>query len=108
MLQQKTFKGLALASVLLLAACGEGWDTKLYDSVPYSMERTAGNGVAFVRANMMPARGPIVEESSGDIGSVSMSTEVNSELYMEVTDEPEVVPEPPKTADEMFDDAQRK
>lgn len=42
---------------LLLAGCGDGWETVKYsDKVPYTMERTAGDGVMYVRAKMMPEK----------------------------------------------------
>lgn len=42
---------------LLLAGCGEGWETVKYsDKVPYTMERTAGDGVMYVRAKLMPEK----------------------------------------------------
>ena len=48
------FCGLATLS---LAACGEGYEmVKVYDQIPYSMERTAGPGVAYVLAHMMPEK----------------------------------------------------
>ncbi|MCC7305267.1 MAG: hypothetical protein IT558_03295 [Alphaproteobacteria bacterium] len=39
---------------LALAACGEGWEPHRIDNmVPYGNTRTAGTGVAYVRAKMM-------------------------------------------------------
>lgn len=50
------------ASTLGLAACGEGWEPRPYrDRVPYTEERTAGPGVEYVRAYMLPERGPNLE-----------------------------------------------
>ncbi|MCB9989514.1 MAG: hypothetical protein H6868_09335 [Rhodospirillales bacterium] len=108
---------LAAAPLLFLAACGDGWDTKLYDGVPYTMERTAGNGLAYVRANMMPPRGPVVDEVSEpaaepvvETPATELKTDLNSELYMEVTEEPEAAPEPEpvQKADDLFDSSLRK
>lgn len=46
-----------IAGCLMLSACGEGWETVEYsDRVPYMMERTAGSGVEYVRAQMMPEK----------------------------------------------------
>ena len=55
---------LILASVApLLAACGEG-DGWVFQptrgAVPYTEERTAGSGVAYVRAYMLPEKGPVL------------------------------------------------
>lgn len=54
---------LILAAVApLLAACGEGWVAQpIRNYVPYTEERTAGPGVAYVRAYMMPEKGPVLE-----------------------------------------------
>ncbi len=50
------------ASTLGLTACGEGWEARPYrDRVPYTEERTAGPGVEYVRAFMLPERGPNLE-----------------------------------------------
>ena len=59
--------GLRLAALtgfasLSLTACGDGWVVQPYHGVPYdgkgieSDERTAGYGVEYVRANMMPGK----------------------------------------------------
>jgi hypothetical protein len=57
----KTFGRVILSlfglSTLALAGCGEGYEVvKVRGSVPYVEERTAGPGVAYVRAHMMPAK----------------------------------------------------
>ena len=50
-------------SALSLAACGEGYDmVKIRGTVPYVEERTAGPGVAFVRAHMMPEKTVVLPE----------------------------------------------
>jgi hypothetical protein len=44
-------------SLLALAACGEGYTpVKIRGQVPYTEERTAGPGIAYVRAHMMPEK----------------------------------------------------
>jgi hypothetical protein len=54
------FSGL---SALSLAACGEGYEVvKIRGSVPYVEERTAGPGVAYVRAHMMPEKTVVLPE----------------------------------------------
>ena len=54
------FSGL---SALSLAACGEGYEVvKIRGSVPYVEERTAGPGVAYVRAHMMPEKTMVLTE----------------------------------------------
>ena len=50
------------SSTLGLAACGEGWEPQeLRGRVPYTEERTAGPGVEYVRAYMLPEKGPVLE-----------------------------------------------
>lgn len=44
-----------------LAGCGEGFEPVAYTGFPYGNIRTAGTGVAYVRANMLPERGPVIE-----------------------------------------------
>lgn len=56
---------LTALPVLTLAACdggsGGGWQPVAYENVPYTMERTAGRGVTFVRAAMLPPKEAKVE-----------------------------------------------
>lgn len=57
----KTFRQVLMSvcglSTLALAACGEGYEVvKVRGQVPYTEERTAGPGVAYVRAHLMPAK----------------------------------------------------
>jgi len=50
-------------SAVSLAACGEGYEVvKVRGSVPYTEERTAGPGVAYVRAHMMPEKTMVLPE----------------------------------------------
>ena len=46
--------------LLLLSAC-EGYEMRLYDGFPYGDQRTAGHGVQYVLAKMMPKKGPVLE-----------------------------------------------
>lgn len=49
---------LLLSSTLALSACGDGWEMERRSgTVPYTQERTAGTGVFYVRAKMMPEKG---------------------------------------------------
>lgn len=61
------FKKLLLCSPLLLAACGEGYEMQRVSGiVPYTPERTAGTGVAYVRAKMLPEKALVVEEKAAE------------------------------------------
>ncbi|MCB1530006.1 MAG: hypothetical protein H6853_09030 [Rhodospirillales bacterium] len=52
------FTGL---SVLALSACGEGYEARsVRGKVPYVEDRTAGPGVEYVRAMMLPEKGPVL------------------------------------------------
>jgi len=46
---------LAAVPALMLSACGD-LVPEPYHGVPYTHERTAGTGVAYVRGKMMPAK----------------------------------------------------
>jgi hypothetical protein len=53
----KNLRYLVLATPVLLAACGDGWEPQRVEGiVPYTQDRTAGTGVAYVRAKMMPQK----------------------------------------------------
>lgn len=63
----KTFRRVLLSvcglSTLALAACGEGYEVvEFRGQVPYTEERTAGPGVAYVRAHMMPEKTIVLPE----------------------------------------------
>jgi len=76
------FSGVAL---LGLSACGEGWEMVPYDGTPYGDERTAGSGVAYVRALMLPERGPNLESE------MMSHTQSEPAVMIEPEFEPEVV-----------------
>ncbi|MCB1556709.1 MAG: hypothetical protein KDJ15_05285 [Alphaproteobacteria bacterium] len=106
---------LSALPVLFLAGCGQGWEQGQYERVPYTMERTAGHGIAYVRAKLMPARGPsvVVQEEAVDLSadslaaedSVSLVVEEKAPLYTTMKTEPKVEP---VSADSLFEKAQRK
>lgn len=80
-----------IAPLFLLSACGEGWEMQLTQSVlPYGNARTAGSGVIYVRAKLMPKK----------------------ELKLEQVAEQEVsrerVPELTEKVEEKFNALQRK
>ncbi len=78
-----------LSSPLLLGACGEGWEAqKTTTAFPYGNERTAGSGVIYVRAKMLPKK------------------ELKIEAIAEVEAEPEV--KPVLDAEEIFTEQQTK
>lgn len=48
---------LILVLPLALTACGEGWEARrTTDYFPYGNERTAGSGIIYVRAKLLPEK----------------------------------------------------
>lgn len=78
----KTLRLLILASPFMLAACGDGWEMVRTDAFPYGNQRTAGTGVAYVLAKMMPEKELVIT--------------------------PMQTPEPAPTMEQVFDEKQRK
>lgn len=76
----------AVVPALFLSGCGEGWEMKLYDGVPYGNTRTAGHGVQYVRANMMPAKGPVIEAAEPE-SKVLIAPEPTPEPIVEDKDD---------------------
>lgn len=59
-----------LLATLSLAACGEGsgWEMQLTNTVfPYGNQRTAGSGVMYVRAKMLPEKTISLENVKRDM-----------------------------------------
>lgn len=75
------FKTLALPvlACLFLGACGEGGqlEKKFTDTVfPYGNQRTAGTGVAYVLAKMMPEKTLKLTQVKRDIRPVAVDSSV--------------------------------
>lgn len=102
---------LLLTAPLLLVApltgC-DGYERVAYTGFPYNNIRTAGTGVAYVRASMLPVRGPVIE-------AAQPANEPIMEPVMRPR-EPEPLEETKDildnmnedTADQIFNDAQDK
>lgn len=89
---------LMVAPLLLLSACGEGWEAQKTDEIfPYGNKRTAGSGVVYVRAQMMPEKElklePVAEMPKEEVAPVKKA---------------EPVAKPVLDAEEIFEDAQEK
>jgi len=96
-MNQKFTRVLTISSVLLLASCGDGWEFKKSDShFPYGNQRTAGSGVAYVLAKMMPEK--------------ELKIEPVAEVAPAPTPEPVVQMVQPKIqpADTIFEEVQTK
>ena len=91
---------LAALPAFGLAACGDLVPTP-YDGVPYTHERTAGRGVAYVRASMLPPKETKTEAIMEEKTVVTAPAEVETA--------PPPPPPPPITAgDQVFDNKQTK
>ncbi len=86
-------------SSLALAGCGEGFEVVQYEGFPYGNDRTAGSGVAYVRVNMMPEKGPVVD--------IKLEEEPE-EITEPVETEPEPAEEYPEKAEKVFREMQKK
>ncbi len=99
-LKQLGLMTVALLPLALTACGGEGWELrKTNTTFPYGNQRTAGSGVEWVRASMMPAKGPILEAPQP---APAPAPVVMPEPA------PEPVPEPVKPADPVFNKLQKK
>ncbi len=89
---------VALLPLALTACGGEGWELrKTNTTFPYGNQRTAGSGVEWVRASMMPAKGPVIEAPKP-----APAPEPEPVVL------PEPAPEPVKPADPVFNKALKK
>tara|TARA_R110001592_G_scaffold20926_9_gene84632 strand:- start:18005 stop:18727 length:723 start_codon:yes stop_codon:yes gene_type:complete len=88
----KSFLRLAiLCAPFVLTACGDGWEAQKTDTYfPYGNQRTAGSGVVYVRAKMMPEKKMVLEP------------------VMEKVEPKPATVEPVLEADDIFSDAQKK
>ena len=71
---------LLLSAPFFLGACGEGWELQKVDhKFPYG-KRTAGSGVAYVRAHMMPEKdlnvAPVMEDKAVEAAPVLDADEI--------------------------------
>lgn len=83
---KKTILRLAVLSapLLSLTACGEGWEAQKTDTAfPYGNQRTAGSGVAYVRAKMLPEKELKIETAIEDIVEVPKPTLDAEEIFTE-------------------------
>jgi hypothetical protein len=102
---------LVIMSAFTLAGCGDGWDMQPYEGVPYSMERTAGKGIEYVRASMAQPKGPALQPKMEESVKVMETDKIDSEAPPHDA-APAPVVEPHKSevndAAGVFNDKQRK
>ena len=100
----KKARYLLLASPFLLAACGEGYEMIKTDAMfPYGNQRTAGSGVAYVVAKMMPKKELNLQPVAAR--PAPQPLEETKEIIKEIPQEPE---QPMKPADDIFKEKQMK
>jgi hypothetical protein len=108
----------AVSAICLLTACsGEELVQVPYEGTPYGNERTAGFGVAYVRASMAPARGLNTADEDLGVRNLREIDEMAPAEEAVVITPPEPViekvvavppEEPVAEADEVFNKQQRK
>ena len=111
----KRFRALLLASPLMLAACGEGYELISTQTMfPYGNQRTAGTGYAYVLAKMLPPKTePILQavEPRPAPEPIQETKQIMEDIPEPPAEEP-VVEEPPEPvaqdAEEIFEEQQMK
>ncbi|MBI4030933.1 MAG: hypothetical protein HY370_04600 [Proteobacteria bacterium] len=102
---------LLTGSCVVLSGCGDGWEMRPYEGVPYEMERTAGRGVEYVRANMARAKGPELKTEMKEEVRVTETKEIDTEPPpQDAKPEPviETSEEPVNDAAAVFNEKQKK
>ena len=66
---RKLFMLGTIVPVLFLSACDGSWEMQPYHGTPYG-DRTAGSGVEYVRAHLMPEKGPVIKPAQPAAQSV--------------------------------------
>jgi len=95
---------LSASSLFLLTGCGEGYElVKTNTMFPYGNQRTAGSGVAYVLAKMLPKKDLKLEPVAKSVERDWKPSVINA--LPEVEAAPAV---PPKRADVMFRDEMTK
>lgn len=92
---------LSFSSVFLLTGCGEGYEMiKTNTMFPYGNQRTAGSGVAYVLAKMMPKKELKLEPvKAGAVTTKSVTRDWKPEV-LELL--PEVNATPKTSGDKLF------
>lgn len=77
MLRVTVLRFCVLAMPLLLTGCGDGWEAqRTTDIFPYGNKRTAGSGVVYVRAKMLPEKEIVAEPKMEEKTEIKPADEV--------------------------------
>jgi hypothetical protein len=107
----RSFRYIALFTFpLFLAACGEGYEMIKTDTMfPYGNARTAGSGVAYVRANMMPEKTLKVEPPMAEEAApVAMPPPPPAVEEQKPADTQQILDKVQEDMEQMFEEKQRK
>ncbi len=107
-MSNRSLKFLVLAAPLLLGACGEGYEMVRSDSFPYNNERTAGTGVAYVLAKLMPERELNLEPVTRAEEPKVIEPASAEPVAEPVAETKEILDDLETEMDEIFEDAQKK
>ena len=103
-----SMKYLLLCVPFMLTACGDGWEMIRVDNVvPYGNTRTAGSGVAYVRAKLLPPKDVNVAPAAAQATTTTTTTTTTpAEVKPAVAPAPQ--PAEAKTAEPVFQKGQQK
>ncbi len=106
----KTLLALSLLAPVALAGC-DGYTPVPYNGVPYGGSRTAGTGIAYVKAKLMSERGPVLKAAQPENKELLEETKpVEPVVAVPPMEEvaPIVAPATTQAADRVFNDMQKK
>ncbi len=101
----------AILPAMFLTGCGDGWEMKTYDGFPYDDVRTAGHGVEYVRAHMMPRKGTkikVVEQKNKPLIAPKTKPALVTEVAPVETKDKNVLDSVLNSGEKFFRDLQRK
>lgn len=82
---------VVLAAPFLLTACGDGWEAQRTTEItPYGGKRTAGSGVVYVRAKMLPEKELVVEPAPQQPVEMKKADEIFTQAQSKGSHEPVV------------------
>ncbi|MFK7839701.1 MAG: hypothetical protein AB8B83_05165 [Bdellovibrionales bacterium] len=96
---------LSASSVFFLTGCGDGYEViKTNTMFPYGNERTAGSGVAYVLAKMMPEKELKLEPVAEPVVKKAVERDWKPEVKEVLPELKPVEAVPPQPAEQIFRD----